>query len=158
MNDFSFLFAFAAYNCATFTSGASWLLYGTQAGHRYDRGKKRQPTTFALTWVYALSFVPWVLAWWLFARTEFGLPIVYYFALGLVMIGLACEKIWLAAAMQWNRPQLASGLAAITSLFYITATIMVGLTGGSSSGYWEHVPAIVMTSLASLWFGYIAIG
>lgn len=154
MNDFSFIFAFSAYNCVTFTSGVSWLLYGTQAGHRYDNETKKHPSSFALTWVYALSFVPWVLAWWLFARTQFGLSFSYYVAMALVTVGLACEKIWLAAAMQWNRPTMASLFSVTTALFYLGATVAAGLAGGSS--YWEHVPAIVMTSLATIWFGLIS--
>lgn len=155
MNDFSFLFAFSAYNCVTFTSGVSWLLYGTQAGSRYDNNGQRHPSSFLLTWVYALSFVPWILAWWAFARTEFGLPPVYYVTLALVAAALSCEKIWLSCAAQWNRPHLASALAGLTALLYAGTTIAVGLTGGSQ--YWEHIPATVMTGLATLWFGYIAI-
>lgn len=155
MNDFSFISAFTAYNCATFTSGASWLLYGTQAGARYDE-TKREPSSFTLSWVYALSFVPWVLSWWLFARTQFGLSPAYYVAMSLVIVGLACEKLWLAVAMQWQKPYLASVIATITALFYLGATVAVGFAGGSN-GYWEHIPAIVVTSLATVWFGFIAI-
>jgi hypothetical protein len=154
MNDFAFISAFAAYNCATFTSGVSWLMYGSQAGHRYDE-TKRQPSSFTLSWVYALSFVPWVLAWWCFARTQFGVPPAYYVSMSLVIVGLACEKIWLACVMQWNRPTAATLFALITALFYLGATIAAGTTGGTK--YWEHVPAIVMTALATLWFGFISI-
>lgn len=157
MNDFSFLFAFTSYNCATFTSGVSWLVYGTQAGRRYD-SKGKTPSSWTISVVYAISFIPWILSWWLFARTEFDKSISYYVAMSLVMAGLACEKLWLAFEMQWNYPKLAKVLAFTTSLLYGGATIAMGITGGGGDNHhWEHIPGIVMTSLATIWFGFVAI-
>lgn len=109
-----------------------------------------------IRWVYSLSFIPWILSIWLFARTYSDVnSALYWLALSFLGAGEFAEKLWLLWHWETHDYMAASLAAGGACIFYVTASIMMGLLGG---GGWQCMQAIIMTCGAAVWVAWLAVG
>lgn len=153
--DVSILLGWGAFSAFPLSTTSSWFPYGSPAGLLHDKHKLR-PSSLAVTLYCVTTYVPFVLALWVFTRTFPPEGVMYILAHSFVCLGLLFEKLW--NVMHWDRRRLgwAALISALAALSYTVASIFVGLTG-MGLDRWEHVPLLVLLVGAGLWFLWITI-
>lgn len=154
MDDWSFIFGWAAYNGISFCRRTSWISHDARAAAHHDQHRGCGPAAAVIRWVYAISFVPWVLSIWLFARTYSAVDSVnYWLALSFLAAGILAEKLWLL--MHWeHHNKVGAALSALSAtVCYVTAAVFIGICANGSG--WEWIPALVMTICAALWLAWL---
>jgi len=158
MDDWSFILGWGAWNAVTLGGGrhASWIWHEPRSAAWHDALAAAGPSALTIRVVYALSFVPWVLAVWLFARTysDVDSPL-YWVALSLLTVGQLCEKFWHLAHWEWRTLLTARCAALAGAACYAGATVCMGLCSVGVGG-WQFVPGVVMGGLAVCWLVWLA--
>lgn len=150
--DVSLLLGWSSF--AAFSLGGTWLPYGTRSGEHHDKSARR-PSSFLVTFYFIITYIPFVLALWLFSRSFDPSGALYITAHCFICLALLLEKCWVL--MHWERRRMgwAAVYALLSAVSFALSSVFVGLVGGGNR--WEHVPLLVTLCGAALWYVWIAV-
>jgi len=157
MDDWSFLFGFGAYSLVTLCRRTSWISADSRVAQYHDaRRSPWIPFCFAMRMVYLLTYPPWVLSIWLFARTYSDVDsALYWISLAFIMAGLTFEKFWMLCAWELHLTGAALACSLSACATYASAAVFIGLDAAPAGG-WQWIPALICCGCAALWYGVLS--
>ena len=141
----------------TFADAPLGVSHDVRAAAHHDQRRGYGPSAACIRWVYFLSYVPYVLAFWIFARTYSDVDNAFYWlTCSFVFAGILIEKLWLL--YHWerhNQPLMATLCALGAALCYVLASVFMGIC--SAGVGWQWIPAVIATGLAALWYVWLSL-